>query len=86
MATTVVYLSQNPGAEVPFRFRLGNRVVSTISASPSLTGVVVWGRCRYTPGGGAYENIYEVELPNERHFLAKDSEIRLVEESEEGSR
>ena len=60
--------------------------MSTISASQTMTGVIVWGRCRYTPGGGAYENIYEVELPNERHFLAKDSEIRFVGESEEEAR
>jgi hypothetical protein len=77
MATAVAYLDQNPGSEVPFRFRLGDRVVSTTD-SASLPGVIVWGRCRYTLGGGAYENIYEVELPNERHFLAKDIEIQRI--------
>lgn len=77
MATAVAYLDQNPGAEVPFRFRLGDRVVSTTD-SASLPGVIVWGRCRYTLGGGAHENIYEVELPNERHFLAKDIEIQRI--------
>ena len=77
MATAVAYLDQNPGAEVPFRFRLGGRVVSTTD-SASLSGVIVWGRCRYTLGGGAHENIYEVELPKERHFLAKDIEIQRI--------
>ena len=74
-ATAVAYLDQNPGPEVPFRFRLGDRVVST-TASASLSGEIVWGRCRYTLGGGAYE----VELPNERHFLAKDIEIQRIED------
>jgi hypothetical protein len=41
MATAVAYLDQSPGPEVPFRFHLGDRVVSTI-ASASLSGVIVW--------------------------------------------
>jgi hypothetical protein len=84
MATAVAYLDQNPGPEVPFRFRLGDRVVSTTD-SASLPGVIAWGRSRYTLGGGAYENIYEVELPNERHFLAKDIEIRRIEDPRKGA-
>jgi hypothetical protein len=38
------------------------------------------GATRYTPGGGLYENIYEVELPDDRHFLARDMEIELRED------
>jgi hypothetical protein len=83
MATALAYLDQNPGPEVPFRFRRGDRVVSTTD-SASLSGEIVWGRCRYTLGGGAYESIYEVELPNERHFLARDTEIQRVADPRKG--
>jgi hypothetical protein len=75
MATAVAYLADDPGPLVPFRFRLGERVVSMLQASNS--GVIVWGRCRYTVGGGGpYESIYEVEGPGGLYFLAKDREIR----------
>jgi hypothetical protein len=73
MAEAVAYLSDNPGPSVPFRFRLGDRVISTLDRSSS--GVIVWGRCRYTVGGGGYEDIYEVERPDGRYFLAKHHEI-----------
>lgn len=78
MPSAVAYLTEDPNPEVPFRFRLGDRVVSTLDTA--MAGVIVWGRSRYTPGGGAYENIYEVELPDGRHFLAKDTEIELIED------
>jgi hypothetical protein len=74
MATAVAYLADNPSPAVPFRYRLGDRVVSTLQ--PSNVGVIVWGRCRYTVGGGAYESIYEIEQPGGLYFLAKDREIR----------
>jgi hypothetical protein len=78
MASAVAYLTESPHPDVPFRFRLGDRVVSTLDTA--MAGVIVWGRSRYTPGGGSCENIYEVELPNDRHFLAKDTEIELLED------
>lgn len=80
MATAVAYLSQNPDPTIPFRFRLGDSVVSTLD--PTSSGVIVWGRCRYTLGGGAYENLYEVERPDGLYFLAKDLEIKAVESGE----
>jgi hypothetical protein len=49
-----------------------------------LSGEIVWGRCRYTLGGGTYESIYEVELPNQRHFLARDTEIQRVADPRKG--
>jgi|RhiMetdeSRZDD1v2_1073273.scaffolds.fasta_scaffold507998_4 hypothetical protein len=73
MAEAVAYLSDNPGPQVPFRFRLGDRVVSTLNGD---VGVIVWGRCRYTVGGGDYADIYEVQRPDGLHFLAKQSEIK----------
>ena len=78
MASSVAFLTEDLNPDVPFRFRLGDRVVSTLDTS--MSGAIVWGRSRYTPGGGAYENIYEVELPNGRHFLAKDTEIELFQD------
>ena len=76
MASVVAYLNKDPDPDAPFGFRLGDRVVSTLD--PAMAGVIVWGRSRYTPGAGPYENIYEVELPNGQHFLAKDTEIELL--------
>ena len=76
MASVVAYLTKDPDPAAPFRFRLGDRVISTLDTA--MSGVIVWGRSRYTPGGGLYENIYEVELPDDRHFLAKDMEIELL--------
>ena len=78
MASVVAYLTKDPDPAAPFRFRLGDRVISTLDTA--MSGVIVWGRSRYTPGGGSYENIYEVELPNDHHVLAKDTEIQLLED------
>jgi hypothetical protein len=78
MASVVAYLTKDPDPAAPFRFRLGDRVISTLDTA--MSGVIVWGRSRYTPNGGPYENIYEVELPNDHHFLAKDPEIQLLED------
>jgi hypothetical protein len=80
MASAVAYLDQNTGPEIPFQFHLGDLVVST-TGSVSLSGEIVWGRCRYTLGGGAYESIYEVELSTRRHFLARDTEIQRLHRS-----
>ena len=66
MASAVAYLTEYPNSDVPFRFRLADRVISTLDTA--MSGVIVWGRFRYTPGGGPYENIYEAELPDGRQF------------------
>ena len=63
MASVVAYLTKDPDPAAPFRFRLGDRVISTLDTA--MSGVIVWGRSRYTPGGGLYESIYEVELPDD---------------------
>jgi hypothetical protein len=78
MASVVAYLTNDRDPAAPFRFRLGDRVISTLDTA--MFGVIVRGRSRYTPGGGLYENIYEVELPDDRHFLARDMEIELRED------
>jgi hypothetical protein len=50
-------------------------VVSTFDTDTS--GVIVWGRCRYTPGGvGPFDDVYEVQRPDGLYFLAKQAEIR----------
>ena len=52
MASVVAYLTKDPDPAAPFRFRLGDRVISTLDTA--MSGVIVWGRSRYTPGGGLY--------------------------------
>ena len=53
MASVVAYLTKDPDPAAPFRFRLGDRVISTLDTA--MSGVIVWGRSRYTPDGGPYE-------------------------------
>ena len=53
MASVVAYLTKDPDPAAAFRFRLGDRVISTLDTA--MSGVIVRGRSRYTPDGGPYE-------------------------------
>ena len=41
MPSAVAYLTEDPNPDVSFRFRLGDRVVSTLDTA--MAGVIVWG-------------------------------------------
>jgi hypothetical protein len=76
MAEAVAYLSDN-NPDAHFRFRLGDRVVSTLDSSAS--GVIVSGQCRYTVGGGPYQDVYEIKRSDGHIFRAKSTEIVKME-------